>query len=288
MTAFSPGIVDSCFELLDIVSRQHLPFPAIRTSFSRIGVMPVGVALDCAQHLKWIQTDDEGCAAVTESGARLMAINKPEARLRQALMDFIDIENPLWIQNASFGRKRLMRFVSTAIRQLFVESGLAEGETHDVIAFWDTLSARAIGQRDAHLLSIGREGERLTFEYEWKRTGRRPKWVAIDNNQDGYDILSIVDAHDGSPLTIEVKSTRIGFEGFLHLTRNEWDRTHGPVKHVFHLWDLSLSSPMLSVIAPNEMERHIPVNRGLGEWEDARIPFAAVQQMEMESPSREP
>lgn len=40
MTAFSPGLVQGCFELLEMAARRKLPFAQISVEFSRIGVMP--------------------------------------------------------------------------------------------------------------------------------------------------------------------------------------------------------------------------------------------------------
>ena len=63
----------------------------------------------------------------------------------------------------------------------------------------------------------------MTLAHEKDRTGRKPKWVAIDNNEDGYDVFSVVDAEDSRALSIEVKISTMGLAGSFHLTRNEWD-----------------------------------------------------------------
>lgn len=144
-----------------------------------------------------------------------------EAQLRQALLDYIDIEHPSWVQNASFGRSRVISFAGSQIAQVFAEAGLADGTSEAVVAFWDALAARARGQRDDRLTQIGRLGERLTIDYEAQRTGRRPSWIAIDNNADRYDVLSIVGPANPRQLTIEVKTSTQGTVGFAMLTRNE-------------------------------------------------------------------
>jgi hypothetical protein len=86
--------------------------------------------------------------------------------MRQALLDVIEIDRPFWIQNAIQGRRQVLDFVSTAIAHVFLEAGLVDGTSPDVVAFWDTLAQEARGQRNSTLLKIGRTGERLSIAYE--------------------------------------------------------------------------------------------------------------------------
>ena len=59
---------------------------------------------------------------------------------------------------------------------------------------------------------------------------------AIDNNEDGYDVLSIIDAGDSRSLLIEVKTSTMGVAGFFHLTRNEWERSQEAPLHAIR-WE---------------------------------------------------
>ncbi len=146
----------------------------------------------------------------------------------------------------------------------------------DVVSFWDALAARARGLETDRLTSIGRQGERLTLAYEQSRTGRRAKWTAVDNNADGYDVLSVVTKHDHRPLSIEVKASALGVAGTLHLTRGEWERATEVENHVFHLWAVrSTARPTLAVVAPKTLEHHIPRDSGEGAWELVEVPFLA-------------
>ena len=146
-------------------------------------------------------------------------------------------------KNASFGRMKVIAFAGNQIGQVFVEAGLADGTDDDVVAFWDAMAARARGQKNHRLTAIGRQGERLTIDHEEGRTGRKPKWMAIDNNEDGYDVLSIVDTEDPRSLSIEVKSSTMGLSGVFHLSRNESDRAEETENHSFHLWDMHPNHP---------------------------------------------
>ena len=152
-----------------------------------------------------------GIAKLTPSGARLQSLTGYEPMLRQTLLDDIDVERPSWVQSATFGRMKVIAFAGNQIGQVFVEAGLADGTDRDVVAFWDTIAAIGRGQKDTRLIEIGRNGERLTIAHEEWRTGSKPKWVAIDDNEDGYYVLSIVNKDDSRSLSIEVKSSTMGF-----------------------------------------------------------------------------
>lgn len=278
--AFSPGLAQGCFDLLLLVTRQRLTYAQIKASFAYFGTLPSAKVVETAQALNWIQVDEDGCAALTPAGTRLTTCSHYEMQLRQALLDYIDIEHPSWIQNASFGRSRVLAFAGSQIAQVFAEAGLADGTTDEVVAFWDLLSARARGQRNERLNQIGRKGEKLTLDYEHVRTGRIPTWIAIEQNSDGYDVLSIVDREDPRKLTIEVKTSTLGLAGQFFLTRNEWDRAIENDCHLFHLWDVSITNaPRLAVVSVNAMGGHIPLDQGCGAWDVVEVPYVYFKDM---------
>ncbi|WP_436304539.1 DUF3883 domain-containing protein [Variovorax sp. LjRoot290] len=259
-----------------ITTRQQLSFTEIKSSFAYLGSLLSQDVVDTAQSLNWLHAGEQGHAELTLRGERLLSTAGYEAQLRQALLDYIDIEHPSWVQNATFGRSRVISFAGTQIAQVFVEAGLADGTDDAVVAFWDALAARARGQRDDKLTQIGRIGERLTIKFETQRTGRLPTWIAIDNNADGYDVLSVVDASDFKRLTIEVKTSTQGASGFAMLTRNEWDMAMESDAHVFHLWSLrDQSKPQLAVVGNESMLAHMPVDQGRGVWDCTKIPFSS-------------
>jgi hypothetical protein len=274
--AFSPGLVQGCFELLAITMRQQLTFTEIKSSFAYLGSLPAQKVVETAQALNWLQASEHGHAEHTPWGSRLFAILGYEAQLRQAMLDYIDIEHPSWVQNASFGRSRVISFAGSQIAQVFAEAGLAEGTSESVVAFWDALAARARGQRDDRLSQIGRLGERLTIDYETQRTGRHPTWVAIDNNADGYDVLSVVGPTDTHQLTIEVKTSTQGTSGFAMLTRNEWEMAMESERHAFYFWNLrDPLKPKLAIVSSETMLNHMPQDQGMGQWDCTKVPFSA-------------
>jgi hypothetical protein len=220
----------------------------------------------------WLKANDQGLTELTNSGLRLLEYKTAQEWLRRVILDYVELNAPAWIQNASYGRRRVLSFAGSTIAQVFIEAGLVDGTDQEVVAFWDTLAARARGLRDARLTDVGRQGERLSFEYERNRTGRTPKWVSLEDNADGYDLLSIVSRDDPRPLSIEVKTTSVGAAAF-YLTRNEWNFAQSARCHQFHLWDLSRGSEKLGVIDSSAISSHIPSDQGNGLWHVVNIPF---------------
>ena len=183
MVRFSPGIAQGCSELL-VLARKHPQQPqSLAHAFDAIGAIPTSKLLATAQALDWVWVNEKGHLAPTVSGERLLSLDDYASLLRQMLLDYIDIERPSWIQNAISGRARVVAFAGSEIGQVFIEANLANGVDEQTVAFWDTLAARARGQKDAKLNDIGRQGERLSLAYEEQRTQRKAKWISIESNE---------------------------------------------------------------------------------------------------------
>lgn len=240
----SPGVVFGCVELLGVVSRNSLT-PGGVLSLSLGSVSPRDI-LDAAVDLRWLVVSGNGLLEIAPRGKSALSVPDDQMRLRQLILDYIDVQNPPWLQLASAGRRELLLQAPSGTRQVQVEAGLAYGGDPDTASFWDTLAARARGMRSALLTETGRVGERLSIAHEKARTGREPRWIALDSNVDGYDVLSHVSSEDQRRLTIEVKaSTQAHLSGVFHLTRNEWSLAEESVNqesvnHVFHLWNLGM------------------------------------------------
>lgn len=275
MIQFSPGAIVGCLELLDMVGRINSSIGELVTSFPRLGGVKTVTVLQTAQALGWLAVSESGGTTVTRAGSRVLGAGTYELRLRQAILDYIDATRPAWLQTAASGRSRTLQFLDNDVAQVFAEAGLSDGTEGDVVNYWDFLAARARGQKNIRLTEIGRQGERLSMEYELRRTGKHPRWVAVDCNLDGYDILSVVDRDDHAQLSIEVKASIRGDAGSFHLTANEWSRAQNTKNHLFHLWDLSANSKRLAIVSAEGVCPHVPENQGHGTWEHAEIPFSA-------------
>lgn len=278
MTALSPGILDSCFQMLELFAKTGMTVAGFSMSFPRVGVCRTEDVLEFALGVSWIQPGDSGMVELTASGRRILSIENHESRMKQSVLDFVEEFEPAWVQNATYGRRKVIDFVGSDVRQVLVEAGLATGHDRETVRFWDILAAQARGQKDVSLAEIGRRGESLTIVRESNRTGREPKWVSVDNNADGYDVLSIVAADNPAKLSIEVKATTMGPRGAFHVTRNEWERANEAPFHCFHLWMLrgeNDSESSLAVIEADQMKAHVPIDIGSGVWSLFEVRFSA-------------
>lgn len=275
----SPGLAQAGIALLDLLQRRPLSAPELLSGLPKVGGMSATAALSLADALAWMDINDMGQLQVSAAGLKVHGANGYEAALRCILAHYVETQNPDWLQNAVYGRSRVLNFCPAGVRQVLVEAGLAGAPNDDLVDFWDWLAGIARGLQKDHLLAIGREGERLTLIHEEARTRAKPRWVAVDSNQDGYDVLSVKAADDRAFLSIEVKASRGGASGTLHLTRHEWEIALDRPIHVFHLWDLSCAPPRLATVEMDEMAVHIPTDAGAGGWESVEIPFKAFESL---------
>ncbi len=87
-------------------------------------------------------------------------------------------------------------------------------------------------------------------------------------------MLSVISNNDKTKLSIEVKTTKNGIDALFYLTRNEWERAIDTESHCFHLWDLSNDIQKLAVVTMKDIENHISIDKGKGEWQHLAIPFS--------------
>lgn len=277
MLRFSPGIAQGCYELLLLAKKHPNSAPYFLSAFSSFGSIASEKIFSTAQAMRWVCIDESGNLAPTVEGERLLHTSGYPALLRQMLLDYIDVERPSWVQSSISGRAKVLHFAGSEIGQIFVEALLADGVDSDTVAFWDTLAARARGLKDECLNQVGRLGERLTLVYETQRTGKTAKWISIESNDDGYDILSVVSSSDPRKLSIEVKASTMGPHGSFYLTVNEWERAQETPSHAFHLWDVSKTPSAICVLDVEQLAPHVPTNSGLGVWQSVQVPFAAFR-----------
>lgn len=254
-----------------------MPFERMRAELPRHDKLEVGHLIELCQELSWVRSNDSGVAVLTPRGARLAAAEGDPAKLRLALLDYVEVLAPPWVKLAIDGRKKLLTFAPRGVAQCLVEAELATGYADQIVSFWDQLAAIGRGLRGAELTEIGRQGERLSIAYERERTGREPKWRSVESNADGYDVLSVANREDSRPVQIEVKASRVGLRGAMHLTRNEWEATELMPLHRFHLWDVSSEPPTLAVVNRAEIAQHVPSDQNAGCWQAVQVPFAVFE-----------
>lgn len=192
-------------------------------------------------------------------------------------------ELPSWAKLMTLGRGRFIKRLKAEefrdIRSLFRQALLLEEppSTSDV-AWWDQMQARVRQEHDAEKLQRARQAEQLSIEFERKRLATlgidmEPRWMAIEDNTVGYDVLSY-NPGSFSPTNrlIEVKSTIASPLRFF-LTRNEWNEAlqYGSA-YVFHVWDLQKSPPALFERTVAQITPHVPEDQAKGQWKIAWIP----------------
>lgn len=190
--------------------------------------------------------------------------------------------NPIWIRLAPSGRDRVVKAMSLNGVQCLRSAGLLEAPPSPrVFQWWDQLAGKVRADRDERLLALGREGELLSLERERERLAMEglalePVWVAIEDNRIGYDILSYSKTPEGhTNRLIEVKATTSQPPSFI-ITRNEWLKASqfGDTLE-FHVW--SFPKKTLRILAMKEVQPHIPLNQGEGEWLETEIVLDADQ-----------
>ncbi len=275
----SVGQLYSAQRLLEWIDRGGLrPSDIEGTELISVLVCPAIDVLNVVSRASWASVDLEGVLVLTVRGRSLRDIKDPMQCLRAQLRDLISADKPVWSKLIPRGRRELTRTAPSEVTQILSEAGLLDSPpTDDVIIWWDEMSAIARGIRDSRMLEVGREGEKLTLRYERYRTNKDAQWQAIESNVSGFDVLSIIDKADSTPLRIEVKasSQKINAAEFV-LTRNEWDIACTTGNYVFHLWQVQ-REPRIAVIPYDDLHSHIPKDSGTGKWDKVKIPFSAFR-----------
>ena len=196
------------------------------------------------------------------------------ASLRRFVNECIRLVNPWWMTYMPYGREKVKEMLNGDQLQCFREAGLFEEKPDDeIIEWWDRMASIVRNASDAAKLSRGRLAERLSLSYEESRLheiglNRKPKWVALEDNTLGYDILSY--DRCGGDITrklIEVKST---LSNTVILTRGEWSNgASAPRRTVFHVWQFP--DRTMQEYSFRSIEASIPLDRGTGEWLKVRI-----------------
>ena len=83
----------------------------------------------------------------------------------------------------------------------------------------------------------GKKGEKLSIEYEYKKSGIRPTYQALIDERSGFDLIA--HSKDKKDKYIEVKASQ---RGQAHITWNEWETAINKIKnneiYEFHFWKL--------------------------------------------------
>lgn len=192
-------------------------------------------------------------------------------------------ELPEWTKLMTLGRGRFIKRLNSEeyrdVRSLFRQARLLdEPPSAGDVEWWDDIQAHVRLQSDGEKMRRARAAEQLSIEYERKRLTQlglplEPRWMAIEDNTVGYDVLSYNSGPFG-PLNklIEVKSTIASPLRFF-LTRNEWEQASKFGKaYVFHVWDIRKQPAVLYEKTVEQIAPHVPQDSEKGQWKTALIP----------------
>jgi len=233
------------------------------------------------------EVDAEGASYDFDAAIHLDGVLAPTVSLEDAnafYRDCIEVcirqHRPVWARTILYGRK-LVQKLSLDEQQCFTASGLMEDPpSEDTVAWWDKTAAIARLVGDGLKMEQGRAAEKMTLEYEARRLAKlgidaAPKWVSVDDNKLGYDILSY-DVGPDRPIArvLEVKSTMASPLRYF-VTRNEWEvcKKMGDA-YLFYIWDVRTGN--LFERKRMDVEPHIPDDKNNGRWSVAEIRVGSV------------
>ncbi|MED1127619.1 DUF3883 domain-containing protein [Bacillus paralicheniformis] len=269
--AFSVGILYSVQEFLKFVKKTPIKTSDFISLFNRFEATSSSSVLEIAENCNWIKIDIDSNVKVTSKGDEVVSENNMRDALRIQLKHLIGDIKPSWSYLIDRGRKEAFQYFPLDVQQCFKEAELINSYEADVVKWWDKFASVTRGKQQDTQLETGREGERLSLEFERNRTGKEPIWQSIDSNLAGYDILSVIDENNDTPLRIEVKTSTVRSNEFtFYISRNEWSIAEASPNYIFHFWVLGIE-PDLYILDKNDIKPSIPLNQGNGIWENAKV-----------------
>jgi hypothetical protein len=210
--------------------------------------------------------------------------NDGEAFYRTCIEILLINREHAWARIMTLGRARFTNKLTRDQLSVFRQAGLLLDPPDDtIVAWWTDTTGEVRHEMDKVRMMRARSAERLTILYETNRlqhmgVDTAPRWMAIEDNTVGYDVLSYEPSQYGlNNVLIEVKSTVASPLRFI-ITRNEWDEAQkfGDA-YFFHVWDMDKDPPVLHVRTVAQVAPHIPADNQQGKWQNAIIPVGATQ-----------
>ena len=272
---FSVGLLYSTRDFLNLSLNSGMSPEEFKRYFAIYKYSTADKILQVSFKCGWSKLTKEGNIELTERGIEISNFDYKSALFLQ-LEDLILNYNPNWASLLLKGRTDAKNFLPEEVLQCFKECGLFGNLTDDLIKFWDKLTLAYRNYTNQRMTEIGRSGEKLSFDFEKKRTGKEPIWQAIESNNAGFDLLSVLNNDDPKMLKIEVKTTTSNLEyAKIHVTKNEWETALASINYIFHLWHID-TSPKLYNVSVDKMNKHVSINQGEGIWESVEIPFKVL------------
>ena len=185
---------------------------------------------------------------------------------------FIYLTKLPWIKSAWRGRNHVLNAMTPELFSCLEQCELCS-ETDQANEWWENLMDYSRSLNQETKTEIGREGEKLSFQYEFDRVGREPKREYINNSTAGYDLLSWESHNSNKRIMIEVKSSKKGLSSAqAYISRNEWQTAvENEENFFFHFW--LLTNKQLKVVPAKDVIETSPINENAGEWQSFRLDF---------------
>jgi hypothetical protein len=121
------------------------------------------------------------------------------------------------------------------------------------------------------------------MSFELSRNGVNPRWMSLDYNDSGYDLLSRVSHEDASPLAVEVKtSTQPWATALFYVSRHEWEVLSSQEHAVLHLWSIARRPYQHAIVSIPNLFRHMALDQGEGKWQNLACPYREWHPVELE------
>lgn len=122
-------------------------------------------------------------------------------------------------------------------------------------------------------IQIGKTGEKLSIEYEYKKSGIRPTYQALIDERSGFDLIAF--SKDKEEKYIEVKASR---RGQAHITWNEWktavNKNINNETYEFHFWKLGEKYYELAILNHDDLYFLGTILEKEHHWENYLIEFS--------------
>ena len=274
MIRLSPGILVSSHLLLKILY-EHENFD-IFTQFMKNPSIDGTKTIDVVDTIRacgWIEVIGKN-AKLSSIGIKI-AQDFDISIKRIMIGDYIKSSKDSWISLIPRGRKECIPYLPPDVLASIKNAGLLLNPvTDDIVLWWDQQAQSIRKEEYLAMLDIGRIGEKLTIEYERRRTSSIPAWKSIESNIAGYDVLSISEKGSTIRLPIEVKTSGKPMEiADAYITRHEWDVAIESTNYLFHFWQINGNEKKLAILEVSEILPNIPSDLGKGAWQNVTIPF---------------
>lgn len=268
---YSVGILYSVYTFLELIKKVEIIDSDFVKTFNQFNVANASSVLEASIKYNWVSVNSENKLFVTSKGETILKISHESERLRVQLTEMILQDTPLWAKNFHLGRNEVVQFLKPNIYQCLKEANLLNGYSSDIVEWWDNISYFTRSNSDIYLCKLGRHAEGLSVKYEAKRIGRSPKWVSIDSNLVGYDMLSVLSSSDNTLLPIEVKAFHSSSTPRFYLSANEWEVAINSTNYIFHIWKINENDRMLYILYPDDIMSIIPKNTEYANWEKVLV-----------------